>query len=57
MFFDDYIVFDEVWWYEIYDWWMDSFFVLYWCIVEYALLALNDIERGRNIYTSRFLSI
>lgn len=31
--------------------------ILYWCIVEYALFALNDVERGRNTCTLRFLSI
>ena len=53
----DYIVFDEVWSYGIYDWWMNAFFVLYWRIVKYALLVLNEIERGRNTCTLRFLSI
>ena len=57
MCFDDYILFDEVWSYGIYDWWMDAFFCTYWCVVEYALLALNDIKRGRNTCTLRFLSI
>ena len=36
---------------------MDAIFVLYRCIVEYALLILNDIEKGKNTYTSRILSI
>ena len=57
MYFDNYIVFDDVWSYAIYDWWIDAFFILYWCIFYYALHALNDIEMGRNTYTSRFLSI
>ena len=49
MCFDDYIVFDEVWFYAIYGWWMDAFFVLYWCIVKYALLDVNDIEKKIHI--------
>ena len=57
MCFDDYIVFDGVWSYAIYDWWMDTYFVLYRYIVEYALLVLNDIERGKNTYIMRILSI
>ena len=36
--------------------WM-HFFLLYRFIVEYVLLVLNDIERGKNTYTSRILSI
>ena len=54
MYFDDYIVFDEVWFYAIYDWWIEAFFALYWCIVEYALLVVNDIKKKNYIYFENF---
>ena len=55
MCFDDYIVFDEFWCYTIYDWWMDAFFILYQCTVEYALFVLNDFEKGKiYIYFENF---
>lgn len=51
MCFDDYILFDEVWYYEIYDWWMDAFFGLYWHIVESVLLACFKWHRKGEKYT------
>ena len=56
MCFDDYIVSDEVRSYAIYYWWMDAFFVLYRCIVKYALLVVNDIEK-KYIYLENFKHI
>ena len=58
MCFDDYIVFDEIWSYAIYDWWMDAFFVLYQCIVEYALLVFKWYrKREKYIYFENFKHI
>ena len=55
MCFDDSIVFDEIWSYGIYNWWMDIYFfcMLSWGIVKYALLAFNDIKKGRNTWSLR----